>query len=49
VTTIVPPGRSFSAARTTTSSSYWPYLAFLFREAGFADVAIEDGTVTATR
>jgi O-antigen chain-terminating methyltransferase len=25
------------------------YLAFLFREAGFADVAVEDGTVIATR
>ena len=25
------------------------YLAFLFREAGFAGVAVEDGTVIATR
>jgi hypothetical protein len=25
------------------------YLTFLFREAGFADVAVEDGTVIATR
>jgi hypothetical protein len=25
------------------------YLAFLFREAGFADVTVDDGTVTATR